>query len=67
MTWWRPEPVGIAVSIVWIAVIATARADHDIAGAVGFEQQIVYLAVAAIAAVALALRLGAAHTPGGYA
>ena len=67
MTWWRPEPVGIAVSVGWIAVIATARADHDIAGAVGFEQQIVYLAVAAIAAVALALRLGAAHTPGGYA
>jgi hypothetical protein len=67
MTWWKPEPVGIAVALVWVAVIATARAGDDIAGAVGFEQQLVYLGVAALAAVALALRLGAAHTPGGYA
>ena len=67
MTWWRPEPIGVASALVWIAVIATARADHDIAGAVALEQQIVYLAVATIAAVALALRLRTAHTPGGYA
>jgi len=67
MTWWRPEPIGIASALVWIAVIATARADHDITGAVALEQQIVYLAVATIAAVALALRLRTAHTPGGYA
>jgi hypothetical protein len=67
MTWWRPEPVGVVVALAWAALVATARAQHDIAGAVGIQQQIVYLAVAALAAVALALRLGAAHTPGGYA
>ena len=67
MTWWKPEPVGVAVALVWVAVIATARASEDVAGAVGIEQQVVYLVVAALAAIALALRLGAAHTPGGYA
>ena len=67
MTWWKPEPVGVAVALVWVAVIATARAGDDVAGAVGFELQVVYLVVAALAAIALALRLGAAHTPGGYA
>lgn len=67
MTWWKPEPVGVAVALVWLAVITIARSNHDIAGAVGIEQQVVYLVVAALAAVVLALRLGAAHTPGGYA
>ena len=26
MTWWKPEPVGVAVALVWIAVLGTARA-----------------------------------------
>jgi hypothetical protein len=67
MTWWKPEPVGIAVALAWVAVIAIARANHDVAGAVGIEQQAVYLVVATLAAVALAFRLAAARTPGGYA
>jgi hypothetical protein len=67
MTWWKPEPVGVAVALAWVAVITIARASHDVTGAVGVEFQVVYLVVAALAAVALAFRMGAAHTPGGYA
>jgi hypothetical protein len=67
MTWWKPEPVGIVVALAWVAVITVARSRDDVAAAVGFELQIVYLAVAALAAVALAFRIGAARTPGGYA
>jgi hypothetical protein len=67
MTWWKPEPVGIAVALAWVVVITIARANDDVAGAVGGEQQVAYLVLAALAAVALAFRLRAAHTPGGYA
>ena len=67
LTWWKPEPVGIAVALAWVAVITLARASDDVAGAVGIEQQVAYLVLAALAAVALALRHRAAHPPGGYA
>jgi hypothetical protein len=66
MTWWRAEPLGTGVALVWVAVIAVARHGHDVTAAVGVAQQLVYLVIAAFAAVALALRLGAAHPPGGY-
>ena len=60
-----PEPVGVAVALAWVAVIATARASRRHRRRPwALEQQIVYLVVAALAAVALALRLGAAHTTG---
>jgi hypothetical protein len=67
MTWWKPEPVGFAIALVWVTVIVVARANHDVAGAVGLEQQVVFGVLAALAAVALTFRLGAARTPGGYA
>jgi hypothetical protein len=67
MTWWRAEPVGTAVALLWVAVIAVARAGHEVGAVVGAGQQLIYLGIAAFAAVALALRLGGAHTPGGYA
>jgi hypothetical protein len=67
MTWWAPEPVGIAVAAAWVAVLAAARSGADVTAAVGIELQFAYLVLAALAAVVLALRIGAARTPGGYA
>jgi hypothetical protein len=67
MTWWEPEPVGFAVASAWIAVLAVAHSSNDVAAAVRLNLQLVYLAIAVLAAVALALRIGAARTPGGYA
>jgi hypothetical protein len=67
MTRWEPEPVGAGVAAMWIAVIAAAYRHHDVAAAVRGETQIAYLVIAALAPVALALRIGTARTPGGYA
>lgn len=67
MTWWAAEPVGIAVSGAWAAVIAAAYERHELVGVVGIQSQLVYLVLAALAAGVLTLRLAAARTPGGYA
>jgi hypothetical protein len=67
MTWWAPEPVGAAISAGWLAVVGAAYARHAVTAAVGPEAQLIALVVAAVAAVVLTLRLGAARTPGGYA
>jgi hypothetical protein len=67
MTWWTPESSGIVTTLVWVAVIAIARAHHGAAQAVSADVQLVYALVAALAALALALRIRTAHTPGGYA
>jgi hypothetical protein len=61
------EPAGIGVAAAWVVVIAVAYASRDVASAVSVELQAAYLVLAALAAVALALRIGAAHTPGGHA
>jgi hypothetical protein len=67
MTWLEPEQAGAGVVITWSVLIALAYANHDIANVVRPGLQVVYLAVAVIAAAGLALRIGAARTPGGYA
>ena len=66
MTWWGHEPVGLAVGALWVAVIATAYASHDVAAAVRAELQLVYLVLALLAATALAIRIRATSAPGGY-
>jgi len=67
MTWFEPEPAGVALGAVWFAVIAAAYATDDVVAAVGAQLQLLYLVVALCAAAGLALRIRGAHTPGGYA
>jgi hypothetical protein len=67
MTWWRPETAGAISSCAWIATLAIATRHHRVADVLQAQSQLVFLAIAALAAAALALRLSAARTPGGYA
>lgn len=67
LTWWRAEPVGLGVALAWVLVLSVARDGRDLASAVSPPLQLVYLAVAVVAALSLAWRIGAAHTPGGSA
>lgn len=67
MTWWAPEPVGVAISAGWLVIIGAAYARHAVTATVGPEAQIIALVVTVLAAVVLTIRLGAARAPGGYA
>jgi len=67
LTWWPPNPVSATVSVAWTAVVLVAYRHDDLTVATRVEAQLVYLLVAALAALALAARIRAAHTPGGYA
>lgn len=68
MTWWAPEPAGAVSAVIWLGVIAVAYADdRDVAAAFGPTSQVVYLALAIVAACALAFQLRTARTPGGHA
>jgi hypothetical protein len=67
MTWWAPEPAGTVTAIAWIAVLVIARVHHGATQAVSADLQLAYALVAVLAALALALRIRTAHTPGGYA
>jgi hypothetical protein len=67
MTWWAPEAAGTVTAIAWVAVIAIARVHHGAVQAVSADLQLAYALVAMLAALALALRIRTAHTPGGYA
>jgi hypothetical protein len=67
MSWWDPEPVGITVAAAWLGAIGAGYATHDVSAAVRVDLQLVYLAVALLAGVALTFRLGSPGTKGGYA
>lgn len=57
LTRWHPEPVGLGVAALWIAVIAYASADHTVTRAVSASWQPVYLAVGVVSAVMLAVQI----------
>jgi hypothetical protein len=56
LTRWHPEPVGLGVAALWIAVIAYAGAGHGVTQAVGASWQPAYLAAGVVGAVGLALQ-----------
>ncbi|MER7008573.1 zf-HC2 domain-containing protein [Dactylosporangium sp. NPDC000555] len=67
LTWWPPKVVGALLSAVWIVVVAVAHGRHDVVLTVGPRAQVAYVALTCVTAVALAIRIRLARTPGGYA
>ncbi|MFG2040678.1 zf-HC2 domain-containing protein [Dactylosporangium sp. NPDC048998] len=67
LTWWPPKVVGALLSAAWIAVIAVAYGRHDVVLSVRPQAQLAYVALTCVTAIALAIRIRLARTPGGYA
>jgi hypothetical protein len=67
LTWWRPVPVSSVIGAGWAIVVSVGYRHHDVAAAIRLDVQIWYLVLGAVTAVALAVRIRSAHTPGGYA
>ncbi|MEV8517356.1 zf-HC2 domain-containing protein [Dactylosporangium sp. NPDC051484] len=67
LTWWPPRVAGALLCAAWIAVVAVAFGRHDVVLTVRPHAQLVYVAITCVTAVALAIRIRLARTPGGYA
>jgi hypothetical protein len=67
MTWLSATVTGVALTIVWSAVVGFFYGERDVALVVHARAQLVYLALTLVAAAGLVLRVRAARSPGGYA
>lgn len=65
MTWLSPGTAGGAVGAVWLFVVGTAHATRDVGALVSAGPTAAYLAVSALAALCLTIRLKSDHEPGG--
>ena len=66
-TWFEPLAAGGAIAIGWSLLVGAASRAHVPSLPVDGPAQFVYLALAALAAIALALRIARSTSPGGIA